>query len=484
MQSPELQTDGKFDIAKYQRLLNSPAARQQGLLLQLENFYRTEIPRAKLYDQLGSDVYVSDTKLWNAYRDSHDSAQVSYVTFDPVTVADSAVKISDDEMRRYYERNKARLERPGRAVVSLLTIPRKVTAGDSTAVMTRALALREEILKGAKFEEVATRESADSGSAANGGSLGTSGRGRYLPDFEKAAYVLKPGEISPPVLTSAGYHLIKLDSRTGDSITVRHILLRIQQSDSSARITDRLADQLARLAASSTDPARYDTAVRNLKLTSEQLPVQEGQPLVTQTGATVPSVSAWAFSGVRKGETSELFDADNAYYLARLDSLEEGGVPPFAAVKDQIRANLIRRKKSEALVPQAAAVANDAKAGGLEAAAKAHDITVRKTESFARAGFVQGLGRLNEAIGAAFALPVGTISAPVVTDDAVFVLRVDRRVEAKREEWEKQKDAQRRDATNALRQIRVRNYMDGLRKKANVKDKRKALNAAAKAQTS
>src|ERR1700760_1943598 len=74
MQAPELQTDGRFDPQKYQRLLASPQARQGGLLVQLEGYYRSEIPKEKLYDQISSGVYVSDPELWRAWRDQHDSA--------------------------------------------------------------------------------------------------------------------------------------------------------------------------------------------------------------------------------------------------------------------------------------------------------------------------------------------------------------------------------------------------------------------------
>ena len=65
IQNPELQTDGQFDIAKYQRLLKSSAARQNGLLVQLENYYRNEIPRAKLYDQIAGDVFISGKDVRN-----------------------------------------------------------------------------------------------------------------------------------------------------------------------------------------------------------------------------------------------------------------------------------------------------------------------------------------------------------------------------------------------------------------------------------
>ncbi|MBV6522694.1 MAG: Chaperone SurA [Gemmatimonadaceae bacterium] len=481
MQNPELQTDGQFDLAKYQRLLKSPASRQQGLLVQLENYYRSEIPRAKLYDQLAGDVYVSDAKLWAVYRDLNDSAQVSFVHFDPSSIPDSTIKVSEAEVRTYYDQNRKRFERPGRAVMTLLAIPRAITTADSATVRNRALALREEILKGAKFEDVAKRESADSVSAADGGSLGRGGKGRFVPEFESAAYALKPGEISQPVATSFGYHLIKIDSRKGDTLSLRHILLRIQQSDSSAMRTDRKADSLVKIAAGTSIPSRLDSAATLLKLAPERAIAVEGQPLFA-AGRVVPSVSAWAFGGARVGDISDMFDSDEAYFVARLDTLSEGGIAPLADVKDQIVATLTQRKKAELILPQAQAFASEAARTSLDAAAKAKDLTVTKSPSFARPGFVPGLGRLNAPIGAAFSLPVGAVSEPIVADEGVFVIRVDRRVEADSAAWVVQKSDQRKQAMNSLREARIRNYIEGVRKQANIKDKRKELNASAREQ--
>ena len=137
MQSPELQTDGQFDPAKYQRFLQSPMARQEGLLLQLEQYYRTEIPKQKLFDQIATDVYVSDEQLWRRWQDSHDSAQVSFVAFGPERIPDADVRVSDDEIRAYYDTHKAQFDRPGRAKVSVIIVPRAVTAADSAAAPNR-----------------------------------------------------------------------------------------------------------------------------------------------------------------------------------------------------------------------------------------------------------------------------------------------------------------------------------------------------------
>jgi peptidyl-prolyl cis-trans isomerase D len=479
MQSPELQTDGQFDPAKYQRFLQSPMARQEGLLLQLEQYYRTEIPKQKLFDQIATDVYVSDEQLWRRWQDSHDSAQVSFVAFGPERIPDADVRVSDDEIRAYYDTHKAQFDRSGRAKVSVIIVPRAVTAADSAAVRARAVALRSRILGGEKFEDVARAESADSVSAVSGGSLGRGPKGRFVPSFETAAYALKPGEISQPVLTPFGYHIIRMDERKGDTIALHHILLRIQQSDSAASRTDRRADSLARIAASTEQPAKFDEAARTLQIPVLRAEVVEGNPL-TINGRFIPSVGPWAFQGAKPGETSELFDAEDGYYLARLDSLTPGGTLPLDQAKNDIRTFLLSQKKIDALLPQARNFAKVAAASNLESAAKLMGLEVVKTKPFTRVTGVPELARFPEAVGAAFTLPLNTVSEPIRAMAGVVVERVDNRMPANRTAFEAQKEMLRQQELQQLRQERVRDFLSNLRAVAKIDDKRKQIEASAR----
>src|SRR5215210_5320445 len=289
-QDPSLQTEGRFDPAKYQRLLGSSQARQGGLLVALEQYYRSEVPKEKLAEQVTAAVFATDIDLWRAYQDANDSASVSFVAFRP-TAAAADSNVSDADLRKYYDAHKPDFERTGRATVSVLTIPRVVTAADSTAVRDKINRLRAEITGGAKFEDVAKRESADTISGANGGDLGKGPKGRFVPEFERALDALKPGEISGPVLSPFGYHLIRLDSRAGDTLQAHHLLLRIQPSDSSAAKVDREADRLSKLAAGSDQPSKFDEGAKALGLKPFKITVTEGQPARYQE-RYVPSVSA------------------------------------------------------------------------------------------------------------------------------------------------------------------------------------------------
>jgi len=479
MQAPDLQTEGRFDPAKYERFLRSPMAKQEGLLFQLEQYYRNEIPKEKLFDQIASDVYVTEAQLWRRWQDTRDSAEVSLVLFAPELIADSAARVTDDEVRAYYDGHKKLFDRPGRARVSILIVPRVVSAADSAAVRARAAQARARILAGEKFDDVARAESADSVSAVQGGSLGRGVKGRFVPPFEAAAASLRPGEISPPVLTEFGYHIIRLDERKGDTTALRHILYRIQQTDSAAALTDRRADSLARIAASSEEAAKLDEAARVLRIPIVRTEVIEGNS-VTVNGRFIPSVGPWAFQGARPGETSELFDAEDGYYLARLDSITPGGVQSLDQAKADIRTYLLRQKKIDALLPQARNFAKVAAASSLESAAQLMGKKILKPKAFTRVSGAPELTNLPEAVGAAFTLPLDVVSEPVKSPGGVVVMRVDERQAADRAAFEAQKDALRRQELQQARQQRVREFLANLRATADIEDNRREVEASAR----
>jgi peptidyl-prolyl cis-trans isomerase D len=477
--APDLQTDGRFDPQKYQRLLASPQARQGGLLVGLESYYRTEIPKEKLYEQIADGVYIPDADLWRTWRDEHDTAQVSYVAWRADASPEAIKAVTDAEARAYFERHKQEYDMPGRAWLSVVNVARVISAADTAAARSRLLKLRAEIVAGAKFEDVAKRESQDSVSGADGGSLGRGGKGRFVQEFETAAYKLKAKELSGVVSTPYGLHLIRVEERKGDTLDLRHILMRVSQSDSAALATDQAADSLARIAVGAEDPAKFDSAAKKLSLPISHIEATEGRP-ATMGLTPVPSVSAWAFSGTKAGEISELFDDEGGYWMARLDSIVPGGEPRFDRAEAAVRIAVAREKSLDLAMPIAQQFANAAVASGLEAAAKQANLTVAKSPNFTRASFVPGLGQFTKAIGAAFGLAVGAISAPVRVSDGVYVIRVDKRVNADKAAFDKQVEALTASRLQQLRQQKVQLFHADLRKSAKIEDHRKDINAAAR----
>jgi len=213
-----------------------------------------------------------------------------------------------------------------------------------------------------------------------------------------------------------------------------------------------------------------------LGLKVDRVVAEEGQPAVLG-GQVIPSVSAWAFGGAKAGETSELYDSDAGYVVARLDSLKEGAEDDFDALKEDVRARVTMMRAVAGLLPRAEQLARASAASTLEQAATAQKLAVEKTGPFTRASGAEGLGRLNEAVGVAFGLPIGTVSAPVKTDDAVYVLRVDRRTETDRKAWEGTKQISRMQRANQVREQQLQLFLQELRRSAKVSDRRKQLNS-------
>ena len=130
---------------------------------------------------------------------------------------------SEAELRKYYEEHKAEFEQVhARHILirfqgSQLPIkPGQKDLSDAEA-LAKVQALKQRIQGGEDFAKVASQESDDTGSGANGGDLGTFRHGQMVPSFEQAAFALKPGELSEPVKTQYGYHLIKVESRDNRS---------------------------------------------------------------------------------------------------------------------------------------------------------------------------------------------------------------------------------------------------------------------------
>ncbi len=134
-------------------------------------------------------------------------------------IADVQAKLVDNAnyeaaAKELYITEKDRLKVPESFVASHILLSAETDEADES-VLERANALRKQIVEGKlDFKEAAKQYSKDTGSAKAGGSLGTFNRGRMVQPFEEALLALKPGEISEPVKTRFGYHLILLEEHT------------------------------------------------------------------------------------------------------------------------------------------------------------------------------------------------------------------------------------------------------------------------------
>src|SRR5216683_3176338 len=221
VQDPTFQTNSQFDITKWQRYLSSAGPE---FSTQIEQLYRAYLPQRKLQEYLTADLYMSDARLWRIWRDQHESVTVALLAIRPEDIPDSLAPVSDAELERSYQAHRDDFKRPAAAWLSYVRVSRVPDAADSAAALARARAVRAEIASGkAKFEDVAKKESADSGSAARGGDLGWVKRNEpgFDPRFLAGLRTLPVGTLSQAVASAFGYHLIRIDRAKGDSFDAR-----------------------------------------------------------------------------------------------------------------------------------------------------------------------------------------------------------------------------------------------------------------------
>lgn len=129
------------------------------------------------------------------------------------------VKVDDAAVHAYYDQHKAEYDQAKASHILIRfkgsSVPLKPGQKDLTEeeALAKAKDLREKILKGGDFAAIAKAESDDAGSGPNGGTLGSFGRGRMVPAFDQAAFSLPIGEVSEPVKSPFGYHVIKVEER-------------------------------------------------------------------------------------------------------------------------------------------------------------------------------------------------------------------------------------------------------------------------------
>ena len=247
LSEPAFQRDGRFDREAYERLLQlqglSPAQFEEQLRQQLlgnqllravvgsELVTRQELgdyqrlvgqTRDLSYALIPAGDFRSDAPIGedeiqafyeaNAPRfQSPEMVKLDYLVLDVADLAKGA-EIGDDELRRVYDEDQSRFGRAEQRSVRhlLLTVPQDADDAAAQAVEARVRAIRERILAGEAFAEVARAESQDPGSASEGGSLGTIEQGLMDPVFDTVAFTLPVGELSEPVRTRFGYHLIEV----------------------------------------------------------------------------------------------------------------------------------------------------------------------------------------------------------------------------------------------------------------------------------
>src|SRR5581483_1226141 len=256
--------------------------------------------RSKRRAAVSDWISVPDQELDQEYRRRNDKVKLALVTF----TADkfrSQVAASDEEIAAYFEAHKDDFKIPEKRKIRYLLVdtdairakivvppadvdrayndnieqystPEQIRAShillktegkDPEAVKARAEEILKQARSGADFAELAKKYSEDEATAKNGGDLDYFGRGRMVPEFEQVAFALEPGQISDPVRTSFGYHLIKVvDKKPGSVKPLAEVRQQIADQLAAERAQAQAAELAQAMAQEVRTPADLDKAAK------------------------------------------------------------------------------------------------------------------------------------------------------------------------------------------------------------------------------
>jgi len=462
--SPAFQTDGFFDIQKYQAFLASPTI-DDLTLLQLEAYYRDVIPRSKLMRQVSSDLYVTDAALWDEFRDRHEQISVRYLALNPAQrVADSTVAVTPAEVREYYEAHEQEFALPAQATVRAVVIDKTPTPEDTVAMRALAAELRQEIIEGADFEDMLGQPGVGAGS----GDLGWFTRERMPEEFSDAAFAATIGELTEPVRTGFGYHVIEVQDQTEDSVQARHILVPFARTEESELALLTLADSLEALGESRT----LADAALTLNLGVETAYLSTEFAFVAGAGQ-VGEGSDWAFEEALVGDVSPVLETRQAFYMLELAEIRAAGAISLDDARASIEQTVRAEKKVERAKDEGAEIAAQVRAGvSLADIAEQKNLEIQTAGPYARLDFVPGIGRMNAAVGAGFGLNIGEVTGAVETNNNVFIIELADYFAADSTAFEDQRLVLRDELLGIAQQSRLQNWLQGLREVARIIDRR------------
>ena len=473
------QTDGAFDMDKYVQFIGNPAnlsdPNNQALVLWIESTIERQLLDYRLQRMLRGTAQVSPNEARQYFAEANEKVRLEYA-FAPSDAADDEIEVADEDLAAYYQEHVADYEHPDQVKLEYVRFPKVPSAADSLEIKEEIARLRQEIEDGKDFAELAGVVSDDEGSAARGGDLGFFSRGQMVAPFEEAAFALAPGELSEPVQTRYGWHLIKVEERLeesgGEKVHARHILLRHQPS----RTTE---DSLRSRAEAFQEQAAAEGFTAALAASgTEATPTN-----FLRKSQAVPGISAnttwlvnWFFEE-EPGAVSQVIEDDSGLWVAHLVAKRPEGVAPLDELKDRLEPLVRTRKKAVRAATRLEAVRREVEAGTtLAQAAQNAGVELHTPEAFARTESVEGLGRTNAVIGAAFRLEEGQLSAVIeVTEGGqrgAYLLRLLEKMPVDEEQFAAQREQVVAQLQAQRGQEAVQNWFAHLYETAEIEDNR------------
>jgi peptidyl-prolyl cis-trans isomerase D len=397
--------------------------------------------------------------------------KVSYLFFDP-NAFKAQVNVTKEQIGEYYNTHpdEFKTEKTVEARHILLKLDEKADAKSVDEIQQEAMKIYKLAMEGKPFADLAKKYS-DDPSRDQGGQLGAFKKEDMVAPFAEKAFSMKAGEISEPVRTPFGWHIIKVE-KVNEAQTV-------SLEAASDRILQKLTEEKARELALKKAETIYDTlfdgedlakAAQAQQLTVLTTDFFTSKGLKEKGIGNTQRFADKAFA-LEKMAISDILDLENGYYLLQVIDRQEASIPSLEAVKERVRADLMQKRRNERAKADAEACLAEVKKGkSLIDAGALFDLKPMETGFFKRSGTIPKIGYDPQIGAAAFAMQPGKSLPDKVFQgrEGWYVIQLKERKPPAAEEFAKEQEAIVKRLTEQKRQSALGQWLADLKARGKV----------------
>lgn len=372
--NPEFQKDNVFDFEQYRRFLRDYYRLTEA---QYEDDLRKQLAAQKMLEVVRSGAILSEDEVRARYEKEANQAKLVFARFLPTMYADKVAaptpaqvdefkKAHSKEISEYFENNRFMYSQPERVKARqiLVKLAPGATAEQKASAKSRAEEIRKEVADGGKdFAAVAKERSEDPGTKATGGDLGWVERGSLEPALADAMFALAAGNVSEPIETALGYHVVKVDEKQAASDKK---LPDVENEIATTLYKQTTAKELAK-----AEAEKALAAVKGGKTIPELFPAEkDGQPALqrfetethpeaVETGTVsagadsvpylgpAPTLLAAAFTAQGPQVLDQAYPVGEGFVIAQVTERKKANDSDFQAKKEELRDQARRAKQIE-----------------------------------------------------------------------------------------------------------------------------------------
>ena len=425
-------------------------------------------------DDIRKTINPTDAQLQEFFKQNQakyanaipETRKIQYVAFDISNLPGGKPQISDADVLAYYNQHQAQYQVKEQVKVRhiLIAVPAGSDSKTEEAAKAKAQDLLKQIKGGGNFAELATKFSDDPGSKTQGGELGWLDRGKTVPEFDKAAFTLAPGQTSDVIKTQFGFHILQVEDKKTAHLRplseVKAEIVPVLEQQRAGAAMQTFASQLA--ADAKKNGLEKAAAAHGLHVVATDFIAKDGVIAGLADGS---ALLTQAFAVVKGADPATVSTGDG-FAVFQVADIRPAHAPEFADYKQHILEDYREQQLPQLLNTQLNKLADRAKVlNDLRKAAAEVNIPVKTSDLVGKDGQVPDLGAMSGPGAVAFDLPKGGISGPINAGRVGVVLSVIDRQEPTAEEIAKNFAQTREQLLSAQREELFRVYIGNLTEK-------------------